>query len=584
MKHLFRRTMLLLFSCILLFSIFFPSYAAGDGNMDAGGSGMGQGTARNYWTPGHDGVRVTVVDSSSGTVCSPSIDFSNRSYSKPIQHFKKKSKLDYLSGASLEPDDGSYSYQIPAFGMPAIVTSGSRPASIESTKRYFCSEYAAQMVANATGIGYDSLISGQYKLVIEPIAIFTFNGKMYAMTATEAAIYNEKSEGTLASKLPSIVHRNLPLALFLEHADLGIPAWGGSSSQKVSDSEIISTLGVGIVSYKGIEPELEAPDYIYRVGTDVITSITLTSPIEVNPDKPAVVTFHINGQSYTIENIVMPAGSSQLVWVKWHTPSEPATITINAEVTGATTSKTSITAKIVDLSENIPPDPLATDTNPGFTVPSLPSNPQNTSASWSVWNAWWQPDWRWVSNWQWETGNHNVACPEGCDASHGQWVDNGQWTDFGKYIFESTAYSATLNGTIEVRPDDIVPTASGKNMKSGYGVKQTVIAHMSVNAPVTHYAPAQTGVSYFPEFDYDHYWRLLSCSGGLNATFQFRPNEYSTYNRFVHFTPLWFPDSSYTIYTYIQDAWTPSGMLSINLNDSVQINGSLYDDWFSKRE
>jgi hypothetical protein len=25
-------------------------------------------------------------------------------------------------------------------------------------------------------------------------------------------------------------------------------------------------------------------------------------------------------------------------------------------------------------------------------------------------------------------------------------------------------------------------------------------------------------------------------------------------------------------------------MLSVNLNDSIQIQGSLYDDWYSKRE
>ena len=52
----------------------------------------------------------------------------------------------------------------------------------------------------------------------------------------------------------------------------------------------------------------------------------------------------------------------------------------------------------------------------------------------------------------------------------------------------------------------------------------------------------------------------------------------------MHFTPVWYPDNTYTIYTYVIDAWTPSGMLSINLSDSIQIQGSLYDDWYSKRE
>lgn len=81
------------------------------------------------------------------------------------------------------------------------------------------------------------------------------------------------------------------------------------------------------------------------------------------------------------------------------------------------------------------------------------------------------------------------------------------------------------------------------------------------------------------------YWRLLSCSGGMNAAFAFKPNEFSTYNRNVHFTPVWYPDgTNYTVYTYIIDAWTPSGMLSVNVNDAVQIQGSLFDDWYSKRE
>ena len=39
-----------------------------------------------------------------------------------------------------------------------------------------------------------------------------------------------------------------------------------------------------------------------------------------------------------------------------------------------------------------------------------------------------------------------------------------------------------------------------------------------------------------------------------------------------------------TIYTQVWDTWTPDGMLSINLNDYVSIQGSLYDDWYTNRE
>ena len=53
---------------------------------------------------------------------------------------------------------------------------------------------------------------------------------------------------------------------------------------------------------------------------------------------------------------------------------------------------------------------------------------------------------------------------------------------------------------MEIHPDDTVPTASGDTMKSGYGIKQSAQALVTVNAPASHYTPAQTAVSYFPEF------------------------------------------------------------------------------------
>ena len=584
MKQLTRRFIPLFLSLILILSTGMTAFASGEGNLDGGGGGMGSGTATDVWH-NQDGVRVTVA-TADGSAASTPFDISNFSISGSILHFGKVSKLQYSGGASLSLDSGSYVCSRPGTPLPRIISGGRSRASIEAIRRYFCSEYAAQLVADKAGIPFEELVSGSYKLVIEPIAYFTHGGRNYAMTATEAALYNQMSGGTLRSKMPSLTHQNLPLSIFLETPDLGYPAWGGTTSGKVSDSDILSALGIGIVSYKDVpEAELQAPDYTYRVDTDVITSITLTSSAEVNPDDPASVTFHINGGTYTVNDIVMPAGGSQVVWAKWHTPLEPTTLTIQVSVSGASTAKTSFIAKIISLEENLPPDPLATDTNPHFSLSSLPSNPQKTSASWSVWSAKWHPNWEWESDWDWEDGSHGSDCPDDCTSSHGHWVDNGEWVDNGWYDFTSTAYSASLAGSMEIHPDDIVPTAQGDNMKSGYGIKESAAASFSSNAPASHHAPAQTAVAYFPEFGYDMYWRLLSCSGGNTATFAFKPNEYSTYNRNVHFTPVWYPDgTAYTVYTYIIDAWTPSGMLSVNVSDSVQIQGSLFDDWYSKRE
>jgi len=573
----------LLLSFLLLFSTGITAFAEGEGNIDGGGGNMGGGTRTDIWR-NQDGVRVTVV-TTDGSVASTPFDLTNWSISDGIISFGKICKLQYSSGSGLSPG-GSYSCSSPGVAIPRIISGGSSKASIEAIKRYFCSEYAAKLVSGKTGIAYDELISGSYKLVIEPIAYFTHGGQDYAMTATEAALYNQKSGGTLRSKLPSLTHQNLPLSLFLEIADLGYPAWSGTTSGKVSDSDILSALGIGIVSYREVpQEELEAPDYTYRVDTDVITSITLTSDVEVNPENPASVTFHIDGRSYTVNDIVMPEGGSQVVWAKWHTPAEPASLTISVSVNGARTAKTSFTANIVSLDENPPPDPMATDINPGFSIPPLPSNPQKTNACWSVWSARWHPFWEWEADWDWEEIECDEYCPEDCPGEHEGWVDNGEWEDNGWYDFTSTSYSAAINGSMEIHPDDVVPTAVGDTMKSGYGIKESASAHFSANAPLSHYAPVQTAVSYFPEFDYETYWRLLEKSGTNAVSFEFKPNEFSTYNRKVHFTPIWFPDNSdYTVYTYILDAWTPSGMLSVNVNDSIQIQGSLYDDWYSKRE
>jgi len=573
MKKIF--TMLL---CLVLLSsgLSHTAFAEGDGNMDGGGGGMGNGSNDSYWNGGNDGVRVTVIRVSSGNAVSTPVDFSNKTFSS-IVHFGKVNKLQYRSGQSLSPSGSSYTSLIPQVAMPRII-SGDGSSTIEAVKSYFCSEYAAIMVADATGINYDTLINGEYKLLIEPIAYFMLNGITYGMTATEAALYDQLASGGLRAKMVSLSHKNLPLSIFLEYSDLGFGAWTGSTTTPASNANIISYLGIGIVKYRESSDnggDIEAPDYEYRVDTDVISSITLRAGSRITPDRPASVTFHINGLTYIVNNIVIPASETQVVWAKWHTPSTPQTITIRASVSGAYTAQDTFTARIVDLSENTPPDPKASDTNPSYTVPYLPSLPQKTYASWGIWNCHWEPDWQWVSDWDW--------CDHG---DWGHWVDNGEWVDFGDWEYDYTGYSAGLSGSMSMMPDDIVPTASGKTMKSGYGVKNTVSTVLSTDAPSSHFTYAQTAVSYFPEFQYNTYLRLLERTiGGRNAKFQFRANPFSTYSRNVHFSPVWFPDGKrYTVYSRAFDVWTPDGMLSVNVDDYVSIQGSLFDDWYTNRE
>lgn len=537
------------------------AFAVGEGNVDNGGGGMGQGTSSNKWTPGNDGVRVTVVRASDHAAVTTPIDLTNKS---PViqSHFSKVSKLQYTNGVAISPSVSTYSYVNPAQALPKIMSSQSLgQASIAEIKSYFTDEQVIRSIANLTGMDFNVLTNGEYRLLIEPIAYVTFQDVKLAMTATEAALYDEQTSGAVRSRLPTVAFQNLPLAMFLEVADLGYPAWGGPTSGIRSNHEVKTALGLGVVRFNEAPPEMpdvSTYDYEYRTNTEVITAVDVSGG-QSDPDDSVSVSFNVGGRSYTVNNVYYPNGDSQLAWIRWTTPDTPQTMTITVRVHGGgSVSKGTINVKIVDLDENPPPDPNADDRNDRFTRPSVPSNAQVTSANWGVWRPWWQEHWVWHS---------------GDDDDDGYWCDHGWWE------FDLDRYSASLSGSMSITPDEKAPTASGKTMKSGYGFNEKVTTRVSTNQSSAVTA-AQNAVTYFPEFQYQGFWRLLDRMGGsYNMTHEFKKNRYSTYNRRTHFSPIWYPDGSYTPYTWLIDCWTPAGMLSMNLTDSLTIDGNLWSDW-----
>ncbi len=171
----------------------------------------------------------------------------------------------------------------------------------------------------------------------------------------------------------------------------------------------------------------------------------------------------------------------------------------------------------------------------------------------------------WISDWQWN-GN--------------RWVDRGDWEDRGRWDFVWNTYQATLTINSSITPDTRVPTASGTTMKSGYGYNINIAAEVTSTAVNNAYTQAQTAVSYFPEFGYQNYCRVLDKNILSNrSAFQFKPNRYSTYSSCSHFTPIWYPDGNYTAFTQVYDVWTPAGMITANVTDSLIIDGNLFSDW-----
>lgn len=84
-----KRLLALLLSLVLMLGVAVPAYATGDGNFDGGGGGMGSGTSTNYWNPGMDGVRISVVNVDSHAVVGNTIDWSNQNPSTNMIHFGK---------------------------------------------------------------------------------------------------------------------------------------------------------------------------------------------------------------------------------------------------------------------------------------------------------------------------------------------------------------------------------------------------------------------------------------------------------------------------------------------------------------
>lgn len=437
-------------SCFMFLLFAQSVYAVGDGNMDSGGGDMADGTNQNKWTVGDEAVRVTVIRDYDYAIIGKTVDFTNKEPVIQI-HFGANSKIAYRNGTSLYPKSNKYVWAQPKKKIPKIITSASGHTNIEEIKRYFCSEYMIRLIAEKTGMNYDTLVNGEYKILLEPVVYITYNGIKYAMSATEAAYYSPMTSGNLRAKFFNVLFKNVPLAMFLETPDLGYPAWSGSKNQNVTEDEVISSLGLGIIHFDGTEeeePDTKTYDYTYRVNTQVITAVTVSGG-RANPERPVTARFNINGRTYTVRNIYYPSGDEQLVWVKWRTPDKPQDLTIRVTTSGSgRADKSNIHVKIEDLDENQPPNPNADDRNDSYRRPgSLPIFESRNEADWSIWRAWWHERWVWHS---------------GSEDEDGYWEDEGWWD------YDKDWYYAYLSATMKIEPDAKSPTAKENVMKSGY--------------------------------------------------------------------------------------------------------------------
>lgn len=173
--------------------------------------------------------------------------------------------------------------------------------------------------------------------------------------------------------------------------------------------------------------------------------------------------------------------------------------------------------------------------------------------------------------------------------------NNGQYS----FQFNKINYTAEISSNIKMTPDTQNPTVYTKNnkmfMKSGYGVNLEVEPFIKVTqthegtgvtTTNTNFSPTSTSyvsapqyvIARFREFQYLTYSRQLE---KVNSKFVFKPNQFSTYNSRVHYTPWWIPcGTDYDMLVYSDFAYSPTGKLDrYEASNFIVIEGTLFDDW-----
>lgn len=334
-------------------------------------------------------------------------------------------------------------------------------------------------------------------------------------------------------------------------------------ADNLAAAEIIPTMWGGNIDLSdyypaigGIPPSPDAANDLsiqfidmgkFRHSTDVIQSVRVTNSglADVTPVDNVAVNFSVPGVCAQSKQLVVPAQSSQLVYFKFTTP-DTSDMTMEADVnanhaileTDYSNNTVIETVPLYNFAFNSPPNPGPKDRLSGFVPVAPPGHGDTQSLSWS------------------------------------QWVWNGG--------FENVTNNATLSTSASAVPDGHCPTAmkSGKwCMKSGYGVDDAVstsIQSTDNNAVIG----AQHVAAIYPEFYYSTYAdTLIQTSAGK---FTLPGNPYSLFGSPTHFTPPDYPDGDYTLDNYVLDAWTPAGMLSVDVTGTVNIKGSVFDDYYVK--
>jgi len=295
--------------------------------------------------------------------------------------------------------------------------------------------------------------------------------------------------------------------------------------------------------------------YVYNMGNHNIIPSDFNSVVfQAYYYKTAAEKVQITITSKT--EVVIPKNGSNLVYFKWTVPNNIAGKTVYCVATinssgiifesDRTNNTATFTPTISKVTYMETPDTIYEEKPSNW---SKPNNPVPIAGN----NSW--------AEWQYESGSFvkkyyglsataSVALTPDVNA-FSSWQKDSEW-------YMRSGYSFSVIGTAKI---------------SSLGSTYTL---PSSNA----YTVAQNGNVYFPEFKYlsdiDKYRTLEFFNGSL----QFYKNENSVDNYRIHFTPVWTPNGTYTVSCKLYDLWTPVGMITTSGSGHLNIEGSMYNDWY----
>lgn len=354
---------------------------------------------------------------------------------------------------------------------------------------------------------------------------------------------------------------------------------------KVSDiAGNIKIINFGTYYCGTLTGEIVNPVEDYAADEDIIASVLIHSDDsgDITPDNGASVSFLVKDSSGTVissqtKPLVVPDNNTQLIWFRFHTPKYSGKLTLIA----------TINSNLADVQRN----PFSITHNVYYNI-----SPNFTDMG----GDFYMPGW-------FESGRQAPTA----NRSSGSWQEwfcylIGKDKDSGENIYKFTlnTYMAAVSSSLKITADPDDPTYKTDyighiTQKSGYGIMEKPSTTVTNTYPD---ANAVTKVQFtyglYPEWNYQtDFARIFdqtgisSAFGTITQTFNLPVNPKFTNGtlndteralvkeQHVHFTPVAFPNGTYTAQITACEVWTPAGVLDSTAADSVTIKDGLYNDW-----